>query len=60
MTYATLQTTLADLVYLELSIAPALNGRLVPPHARPALEAQGLDIDNLTPLTKEEMIAHLD
>lgn len=45
---------------LELSIAPALNNRLVPPHARPALEARGLDIDNFTPLTKEEMMAHLD
>lgn len=45
---------------LELSIAPALNSRLVPPHARPALEARGLDIDNFTPLTKEEMMARLD
>lgn len=48
------------LTTLELSIAPALNDRLVPPHARPALAARGLDIDNLTPLSKEEMIAHLD
>jgi glycogen synthase kinase 3 beta len=44
----------------ELSIAPALNSRLVPPHARAALEARGLDIDNFTPLTKEEMMARLD
>ncbi|THC90215.1 hypothetical protein EYZ11_010329 [Aspergillus tanneri] len=44
----------------ELSIAPAMNSRLVPPHARPALEARGLDIDNFTPLTKDEMIARLD
>ena len=45
---------------IELSIAPAMNARLVPPHARPALEARGLDIDNFTPLTKDEMIARLD
>lgn len=51
---------LADDSFAELSIAPALNSRLVPPHARAALEARGLDIDNLTPLTKEEMMARLD
>lgn len=50
----------ADDSFAELSIAPALNSRLVPPHARAALEARGLDIDNLTPLTKEEMMARLD
>lgn len=51
----------ADLtVSLELSIAPQLNDQLVPPHARPALEAQGLDINNFKPLSKEEMMAHLD
>lgn len=44
----------------ELSIAPHLNERLVPAHARPALEAQGLDINNFKPLSKEEMMAHLD
>ncbi|KAJ5204041.1 uncharacterized protein N7498_004920 [Penicillium cinerascens] len=44
----------------ELSIAPQLNDQLVPPHARPALEAQGLDINNFKPLSKEEMMAHLD
>ncbi|KAJ5127540.1 hypothetical protein N7448_008319 [Penicillium atrosanguineum] len=44
----------------ELSIAPHLNEQLVPPHARPALEAQGLDINNFKPLSKEEMMAHLD
>ncbi|KAL2888592.1 cmgc/gsk protein kinase [Ceratocystis lukuohia] len=32
----------------------------VPAHIRPVLLAQGLDIDNLTPLTKEEMAARLD
>jgi hypothetical protein len=45
---------------IELSIAPELNAQIVPPHARPALEAQGLDINNLKPLSKEEMMAHLD
>lgn len=50
----------ADHSFVELSIAPALNSRLVPPHARAALEARGLDIDNFTPLTKEEMMARLD
>ncbi|KAK6529606.1 regulator of ime2 [Arthrobotrys megalospora] len=44
----------------ELSIAPDLNHRLVPPHARPALLAKGLDIDHFTPLSKDEMIARLD
>lgn len=45
---------------LELSIAPELNDKLVPPHVRPALEAQGLDINNFKPLSKEEMMAQLD
>ncbi|KAI9832117.1 MAG: regulator of ime2 [Phylliscum demangeonii] len=44
----------------ELSIAPELNARLVPPHARAALKARGLDLDTLQPMAKEEMIAHLD
>ncbi|KAJ6145174.1 Glycogen synthase kinase 1 [Penicillium chermesinum] len=44
----------------ELSIAPEMNSKLIPPHARPALEAQGLDINNFKPLTKEEMMAQLD
>jgi glycogen synthase kinase 3 beta len=44
----------------ELSIAPQLNHKLVPPHVRPILAAEGLDIDNFTPMTKEEMIAKLD
>lgn len=51
---------LFDFTRHELSIAPQLNDQLVPPHARPALEAQGLDINNLEPLSKEEMMAHLD
>jgi glycogen synthase kinase 3 beta len=45
---------------IELSIAPHLNSKLVPPHARAALVARGLDIDNFTPLTKDEMMARLD
>lgn len=44
----------------ELSIATHLNDKLVPPHARAALKSQGLDIDNFTPMAKEEMIARLD
>lgn len=45
---------------LELSIAPDLNAQLIPPHARPALEARGLGLDTFKPLSKEEMLAHLD
>lgn len=41
-------------------MAPHLNHKLVPPHIRPNLVARGLDIDNFTPLKKEEMIARLD
>jgi glycogen synthase kinase 3 beta len=52
--------TLFDFSRHELSIAPALNSRLVPPHARAALEARGLDINNFIPLSKEDMLAHLD
>lgn len=44
----------------ELSIAPALNAKLVPPHAKELLASQGLDIDNLVPMSKEEMQARLD
>lgn len=50
----------SKLTTTELSIAPELNAQIVPPHARPALEAQGLDINNFKPLSKEEMMAHLD
>jgi glycogen synthase kinase 3 beta len=51
---------ISKLTLPELSIAPELNAQIVPPHARPALEAQGLDINNFKPLSKEEMMAHLD
>ena len=44
----------------ELSIAPEKNTRLVPPHVRKDLAAKGLDIDSLVPMSKEEMMAHLD
>lgn len=43
-----------------MSIAPDLNDKLVPAHAKEELKAGGLDIDNFQPLTKEEMIAKLD
>src|SRR6187551_3740957 len=33
----------------ELSIAPSMNHKLVPPHMRPVLASRGLDIDNFTP-----------
>lgn len=46
--------------FTELSIAPHLNQQLVPPHMRPVLAAKGLDIDNLQPLSKDQMIARLD
>jgi len=44
----------------ELSIAPHLNHQLVPPHMRPVLASKGLDIDNLHPMTKDQMLARLD
>lgn len=52
--------TLFDFSHHELSIAPQLNDRLVPPHMRSVLAAKGLDIDNLQPLSKDQMIARLD
>lgn len=51
---------LFDFTRHELSIAPQLNDRLVPPHARAALAARGIDLNNFVPMTKEEMIAKLD
>jgi len=47
-------------LFPELSIAPELNNQLVPQHVRTSLAAQGLDVDNFTPLTKDEMMARLD
>lgn len=51
---------LSMLILVELSIAPHLNDKLVPSHARATLKSQGLDIDNFTPMAKDEMIARLD
>ncbi|KAK8038137.1 CMGC/GSK protein kinase [Apiospora phragmitis] len=44
----------------ELSIAPSLNHKLVPTHVQASLAANGLDIDNFTPIPKSEMMAKLD
>ncbi|KAK6856046.1 kinase-like domain-containing protein [Apiospora arundinis] len=44
----------------ELSIAPSLNHKLVPTHVQASLAANGLDIDNFTPIPKAEMMAKLD
>ncbi|CAF9911471.1 MAG: regulator of ime2 [Heterodermia speciosa] len=51
---------LFDFTKHELSIAPEKNTRLVPPHERANLAARGLDLDNIVPLTKDEMLARLD
>lgn len=46
--------------HTELSIAPQLNHQLVPAHIKPTLASKGLDIDNIQPLTKDQMMARLD
>lgn len=51
---------LFDFSHHELSIKPELNHQLVPPHVKPVLAAKGLDIDNLVPLSREQMMARLD
>lgn len=51
---------LFDFSHHELSIAPQLNQQLVPAHMKSVLAAKGLDIDNLTPLSKDQMMARLD
>lgn len=33
---------------------------MVPPHVRKELAARGLEIDSLVPMSKDEMMAHLD
>jgi glycogen synthase kinase 3 beta len=48
------------LTHLELSIAPHLNSKLVPQHVKASLASRGLDIDNFTPMSKDEMMARLD
>jgi len=47
-------------VSTELSIAPDMNARLVPPHARKSLKSKGIDLDNFAPMSKDEMMARLD
>ena len=47
-------------ILTELSIAPDKNHRLVPGHARKELQSRGIDLDNFTPMTKDEMVARLD
>jgi len=44
----------------ELSIAPQLNSKLVPEHAKPYLLSKGIDIDHFVPMEKSEMMARLD
>ncbi|KAK9451937.1 kinase-like domain-containing protein [Limtongia smithiae] len=44
----------------ELSIAPELNFKLVPPHVRQTLIDQGIDIANFTPLTPEQLKVSLE
>ena len=44
-------------VDIEMSIKPELNHKLVPPHARSQL---GFDLDNFTPMRKEELRVTLD
>lgn len=60
MEYLPFPPTPTNAAFLELSISPDKNAHLIPPHARPALEARGLGLDTFKPLSKEEMIAHLD
>ena len=47
-------------IVTELSIAPEKNSKLVPQHSRKELLTRGLDIDNLVPMSKDEMMARLD
>jgi glycogen synthase kinase 3 beta len=44
----------------ELSILPSMNERLVPQHARQALLAKGIDLNNFVALSRDEMMAKLD
>ncbi len=45
----------------ELSIAPELNNKLVPLHAKRALlEREGIDLDNFVPIPKHELRVQLD
>ena len=49
-----------QLTSAELSIAPDRNSILVPSHIKTQLRQNGLDIDNFTPMAKDEMMARLD
>jgi glycogen synthase kinase 3 beta len=53
---------LFDFSHHELSIAPHLNQKLVPPHVRPTLAARGLDFESpsFTPMAKDKMMARLE
>ena len=44
----------------ELSIAPEQNTRLVPPHTRKELLSRGIDLENFTPMSQEDMKAQLE
>ncbi|KAK2739024.1 regulator of ime2 [Myotisia sp. PD_48] len=57
---ARMMPQLFNFTHHEMSIAPAMNDRLVPAHARAELAAAGIDLDNFIPLKKEDMIARLD
>ena len=46
--------------FLELSIAPEKNVRLVPPHERKNLAARGFDLEGFVPMSNDEMMARLD
>lgn len=46
---------------LELSIAPELNSKLIPPHAKSQIRATtGIDVDNFIPLRLEEIRASIN
>ncbi|KAK9480489.1 kinase-like domain-containing protein [Lipomyces japonicus] len=51
---------LFDFTEHELSIAPELNDKLVPSHARQALLDCGIDLDNFTPLLPEQLKVSLE
>lgn len=44
----------------ELSIAPELNTRLVPVHARKELLQRGIDLETFVPMPAAEMTAQLE
>lgn len=51
---------LFDFTREELSVRPDLIHQLVPEHARPALLARGIDVDNFEPIPLESMKVSLD